>query len=84
MRRLNESGIYNYVANKRERLSQTQQETRLGYALEYFPRPPEFWDEVHFLDEKVWSTENDGHVLVWRPRNTRYQEEYVYESRHHG
>ncbi|KAL7292707.1 hypothetical protein TKK_0013830 [Trichogramma kaykai] len=62
------------VKNKLIRL---HKERRLEFAQRYLNLPEEEWRKTIFLDEKVFSTHKDGRALVWRPKNTRYEENYI-------
>ncbi|KAF4532722.1 hypothetical protein B566_EDAN017057 [Ephemera danica] len=82
--RVKESGLGCFVARQRDTLLPRHRADRLQYANTYVGQPDHFWSNVGFMDEKVWSTNNDGHMLVYRPRGTRNDEQYAYEKRHSG
>jgi hypothetical protein len=44
------------------------------FALNYGLKEIQFWENMVFSDEK---NSNDGHVRVYRPRGTRFDENYI-------
>lgn len=83
-RRIKNSELGNYAAAKKLALSDEDKQSRLLYALNYSHRDRQFWENVVFTDEKVFKNTNDGHVRVYRPRGTRFNEEYVSPTQRSG
>lgn len=44
----------------------------------------ENWNEVVFTDEKVFQSTNNGHIRVYRPRRTRFNENFINNSERSG
>ena len=76
-RRIRTAGIRNYVAARKVRLTPRHKELRLGFALEHFVHDNDFWNRVVFSDEKTFQSSPNGRLRVYRPRNTRYEPQYV-------
>lgn len=83
-RRIKNSELFNYAAAKKIALSDEDKQSRLLYALNYSHRERHFWENVVFTDEKVFQNTNDGHVRVYRPQRTRFDERYVSETQRSG
>jgi transposase len=76
-RRVKKSDINNYVAAKKRKLTEENKQSRLLFALNYDLQEIQFWENMVFSDEKMFQSTNDGHVRVYRPRGTRFDENYV-------
>jgi DNA-binding Lrp family transcriptional regulator len=78
VRRWRESGLLERKAGAgRPRTSTEEDQTRVGFALDYILREDNFWEHVIFTDEKVFQSSCSGRLRVYRPRNQRYNEKYV-------
>ncbi|KAL7291992.1 hypothetical protein TKK_0014277 [Trichogramma kaykai] len=69
--------IYCFKPAVRNKLIQLHKNLRVEFAQRYLHLTEEEWRRTVFIDEKVFSTHKDGRVLVWRPKNTRYEEKYI-------
>lgn len=76
-RRIKESEIQNCASPKKPLLTEEQKQSRVIFCLNYIYRPPNFWNNVIFTDEKIFQSSNSGRLRVYRPRNSRFQERYV-------
>jgi hypothetical protein len=65
------------VAAKKIKLTEQNKQSRLLFALNYGLQEIQFWENMVFSDEKMFQSTNDGHVRVYRPRGTRFDENYV-------
>lgn len=83
-RRLREANLICRVPAVKEFLSAAQREARLGFALEYIAKGDEFWNNVIFTDEKVFSSVEANKRHCWRPDNTRYSSENIMEKKISG
>lgn len=76
----NGSDLRNRSAAKKPFLTPQNKEQRVGFALEYSLEALNFWQNVVFTDEKVFKSCFDGHVRVYRPPNSRFDERYTHKS----
>lgn len=76
-RRIKLSDLQNRVAAKKSILTEENKQARVIFALNYIYRDPAFWERVIFTDKKVFKSTNDGHIRVYRPQNSRFNERYV-------
>ncbi|KAJ8911733.1 hypothetical protein NQ315_003633 [Exocentrus adspersus] len=53
---------------------------RVQFANEFLIHGEEFWNNVVFSDEKTFQSCNSGRLRVYRPRNTRFEENYTLTS----
>ncbi|KAK4306668.1 hypothetical protein Pmani_021525 [Petrolisthes manimaculis] len=83
-RRLHEGGIHCFVPAVKETLSPANKEARLGFALQYLPMEPEFWETTIFTDGKVFTSVESPARQCWRPKNTRYQPENICNIKRSG
>nr|CAD7433604.1 unnamed protein product [Timema monikensis] len=83
LERLREGGLQSFTAASKQILTERQKLARMNFAQENLERPLEFW-RIAITDEKVWSSSNDGRVLVYRPKYTRFQPPYVHHRRYSG
>jgi hypothetical protein len=79
--RLKEAGLRARHAAVKAVLTDEYQLYRLAFAESSVDRQ---WDRVIFSDESTLSSENDGPVLVYRPREERYNSQYVSTSTRSG
>lgn len=75
-RRLKENGYFHRIPAQKELLTEHHKEQRMGFALEHVEWNDE-WTTTIFSDEKVFSTDENGKVTLWRTRGTRYAQENV-------
>ena len=61
---------------------------RIGFALEFIIYDVDFWYNVVFTDEKCfqWGFQStfNGHIRVYRPANTRFDEKYTSNNEKFG
>jgi hypothetical protein len=76
-RRIKNSDTGNYAVAKNIILSQESKQSRVLFALNHSARDMGFWQRVVFTDEKVFQNTNDGHIRVYRPCGTRFEEKFV-------
>lgn len=76
-RRVAHSELKCHAAAKKILLNNGNKESRLGFALEHIAHDEEFWNSVIFTDEKVFQSSNSGNIRVYRPRNSRFDENYI-------
>ncbi|KAK4327483.1 hypothetical protein Pmani_002039 [Petrolisthes manimaculis] len=76
--------IHCFVPAVKESLSSANKETRLGFALQFLPMEPEFWETTIFTDEKVFPSVESPARQCWGPKNTRYQPENICNIKRSG
>ena len=74
-RRIKNSALKNCVAAKKIKLTDEHKQARIIFSLNNMVQ--ENWNRVVFTDEKVFQSTFNGHTRVYRPRNTRFDEEYI-------
>lgn len=82
--RIRVSNVKNYAAAKKVGLTPQHKEARVAFALEHLARDDDFWRRVVFSDEKVFQSSHNGHIRVYRPRNSRYHERYIASTERSG
>lgn len=75
-RRLRDVGYYHHIPAQKEVLTVNHMEQRMAFALEHL-RWEEEWMCTVFSDEKVFSTDENGRVTLWRTKGTRYAQENI-------
>lgn len=65
------NNLHGRTPAKKPELSELNMEQRMEYALEYVDKPPNFWENVIFCDEKTYCSDDMPESVVWRPVNTR-------------
>lgn len=80
-RRLHTAGIHCRIPAKKPKLTDRHKRLRLNFARRYFNFN---FDNVCFVDEKVFTTASDGRLYLWRLNNTRYDERNVIPNRRSG
>lgn len=83
-RRLHEINYINGKPAKKTALTQQHRDERIGYALQYYQEDEDFWRNTVCLDEKTFSSSEDGRSLVWRPRGERFNSDFVVHHYHSG
>jgi transposase len=76
-RRLNEVGIYGYVAAKKPFVNEAQRLKRLQWAFEHKDWTVDQWNSVLFSDESSFVLRWKGRQMVWRPKGERYNPKYI-------
>lgn len=76
-RRIKETDLRNRVAAKKVLLSVEKKQARVIFALNNIYRDMGYWNKVIFTDEKIFQSTHNGHIRVYRPSNTRFDERYV-------
>jgi hypothetical protein len=74
------SGLKNYVAVKKLRLTPHHKEAGLGWALQHILYDNDFGSRVIFSDEKVFQSFSSGRLRVYRPHNSRFEDSYIQET----
>lgn len=75
-RRLHEQDYHHQIPAQNEKLTINHKEQRLAFAMEHVGWEEE-WMRTVFCDEKVFQTDENGRVTLWRTRGTRYAEENI-------
>ena len=83
-RRLNAAKIRSHTPAKKVALTEAHRNQRIEYARQHFNTPQEDWNQIIWLDEKVFSSSEDGRRRVWRPDGQRLNPKYVIPSKHSG
>ena len=68
----------------KERLYERHQVGRLQFAEQYVGEDLDFWARVIFSDEKTFNSTNHGRIHCWRPTNTRYNSQHVFQEARSG
>jgi transposase len=79
-RRLRAAGIHSHSPAKKIELKPQHRMERLRFAREHLNTPQEEWNGVVWMDEKVFSSSEDGRRRVWRPNGSRLNPKYVVPS----
>ncbi|KAF2882643.1 hypothetical protein ILUMI_23542 [Ignelater luminosus] len=79
--RIKESDISFYSSARKISLTDEQKLRRTEVAQQVLH---ENWNNVIFSDEKVFQSNHNGTVHVYRPRNTRFNENYITENNRSG
>lgn len=81
LRRIRKTELKNCAAEKKYKLSQENKQGRIIFALNYLLNDVvNFWGRVIFSDEKVVQSYHYGHIRVYRPPRSRYEEKYISPS----
>lgn len=83
-RRLYDINFINGRPAKKVALTPDQRNERMGYALQFAVEPEEFRQNVVSMDEKTFSSSEDGRRLVWRPVGERLNADFVVQEQHSG
>jgi transposase len=83
-RRMKQSVLKSYVAARKVFLREEHKQRRMQFANEFLNQGNEFWNRVVFSDEKTFQSCNNGRLRVYRPRNSRFEEEYTLRSSNSG
>ncbi|KAH0814129.1 hypothetical protein GEV33_008662 [Tenebrio molitor] len=83
-RRMKQSVLKSYVAARKVFLREEHKERRMQFANEFLNQGNEFWNRVVFSDDKTFQSCNNGRLHVYRPRNSRFEEEYTLRSSNSG
>ncbi|KAJ8913280.1 hypothetical protein NQ315_010946 [Exocentrus adspersus] len=78
--RLKQSGLKNCAAARKVFLTAEHKHRRVQFASEFLIHGEEFWNNVVFSAEKTFESCNSGRLRVYRPRNTRFEENYTLTS----
>lgn len=82
--RLHEMHIRSRQPAVKFQLSDEHCQQRLLNALQYQIEEQEFWRNVVCMDEKCFSTSEDGRKRVWRKNGSRLRRNNVVEKKHSG
>lgn len=83
-RRLNKMGIKSRRPASKFQLTENHRAQRIQYAERYQQEPEEFWLNVICVDEKSFSTSEDGRLRVWRSNGSRLKEHSVVAKQRSG
>lgn len=83
-RRVKEFELRCHAAAQKPKLNLGHKENRLGFALQHMGQNENFWNTVIFSDEKTFQSGYNGKIRVYRPKNTRFDEQYVSEKNKSG
>lgn len=83
-RRLKQYGLKNCAAAHKVFLTEEHKQRRVQFANEFLQQGNEFWNNVVFSDEKTFQSSNNGRLRVYRPRNTRFEENYTLRTTNSG
>lgn len=64
--RLTKAGLKTYRAAPTLRLTEANKANRVLFAQEHLAKPPEYWKQVAFTDEKIFRTDQAGKLYVRR------------------
>lgn len=73
--RLKEHGLKNFSTPVKPLLTEARKTNRLEFAYTFMHWPPEKWEKVCFVDEKVFQSYGIGFTRVWRPKLSRWDKE---------
>jgi hypothetical protein len=76
-RRTKTSDLKDCASARKALLSNECKQSRVVFALNYVYGDPDFWKRIVFTDEKTFKSGNDGRIRVYRPPNSRFEEQYV-------
>lgn len=79
-----QAGIFSRLPLKKSFLTEVNRLARLNFARENVDFQPEHWNNAIFLDEKTFSTTEDGKRNVWRPLNKALHPKYVAPIKYSG
>ncbi|KAJ8952394.1 hypothetical protein NQ318_014485 [Aromia moschata] len=82
-RRLKQCGFKNCVAAHKVFLTEEHKQRRVQFANEFL-QENELWNNVVFSDEKTFQSSKNGRLRVYRPRNTRFEENYTLRTTNSG
>lgn len=83
-KRLREQGLFNCVSAKKPRLTDVNKEARVEFANNFLNQNAEYWERVVFSDEKIFQSCYNGQLRVYRPRNHKFDEEYLHKTDNSG
>jgi DNA-binding MarR family transcriptional regulator len=83
-RRIKIGGLNNHVAANKTALTPRHMEARISFALEHLPKDEAYWSRLVFSDEKVFQSSHNGRIRVYRPRNSRFDQQYVQNTHRSG
>ncbi|XP_063388038.1 uncharacterized protein LOC134673927 [Cydia fagiglandana] len=81
IRRLKEGGLQNRVPTRKPALTQRHIDERLHFAVTN--RNKNFDDDI-FMDNKIFSSSDNGRLALWKPDNTRYHARHLVPDRRSG
>lgn len=77
-RRMKELGLKRSRAAKQTKLTRGDRDTRIRFCRQMLGEPYRGnYDKIIFTDEKMFCSDEDKTIFVYRPRNTRYEERYI-------
>lgn len=80
-RRLNEHGLFHHIPARQTPLTPEHINARIQFCEENYGRD---WEKVIFSDEKTFRSFNARAANLWRPRNQRFNPQYVQHVRMSG
>lgn len=82
-KRVIENGLHCYIAAKQTELTREQRDERIQFCRNMLEMQ-HIYNDIIFTDEKVFCSDLNRRVLVYRPRNERYNEAYISHTRLSG
>lgn len=82
--RLKEVGLSNFRPATKTFLTVEHKARRLEWAQRNIELPQDYWNLVVWTDEKVFRSDQQGKVFLYRPRGTRFEPQYVVRNEHSG
>ena len=83
-KRLHAAGIHHRRPAIKEKLTDLHRANRLRFAQRYAGEDLDFWGKVIFSDEKTFASTTHGQLHCWRPNDTRYSRQNIYEVARSG
>lgn len=77
----NDAGLDHHIAAKKPALTPQQCQNRLIYA---HANQHRHWSNVIFSDEKTYQSDRHQKTHLYRPHNTRYDDQYIQPTRRSG
>lgn len=82
--RLHKARVHHRAPAIKEVLTERHQQARMEFAQQYVHMNLQELGRVVFSDEKTFSSTSHGRLHCWRPNNTRYQPEHIYNVARSG
>lgn len=77
----NDVGVFHHIAARKPKLNQAQRDERMGYALQNLTRD---WSNVIFSDEKTFQSDSHQRQHLYRPPNSRFDEQFLQPMQRSG
>lgn len=83
LNRINEAGLKCYTSARQHALTRIQKDARIKFCKKML-RYKHRLEDIIFTDEKIFCSEQNNMVKVYRPYNQRYNEKYITNTRISG